>query len=83
MITEDAIIAQLNNENDHPLKVSYLLQYRNQWLTRGFEDGWNRCMADRKKSKAKLKASIIKEKDKLLDELHEEIYKIGNDKNNI
>jgi hypothetical protein len=83
MINEEALINQIENENDAQIKVSYLLQYRNYWLSKGFENGWNRCMGDRKKTNAKLRESVVKQKNVLLDDLHDEIYKIGNDKNNL
>lgn len=83
MTNEESLIIQIENEQDRSLKISYILQYRNHWLSKGFENGWNRCAGDRKKTSAKLRESVIKQKNILLDELHDEIYKIKNDKDNL
>ena len=77
MINEDNLIHQLSNESDCSTKVRFILQYRNECITKGFEIGWEKHCEDLAKSKSKRKQLILDEKNRLLDELHTEIWNIN------
>jgi hypothetical protein len=77
MINEDNLIQQLSNESDCSTKVRFVLQYRNECITKGFEIGWEKHCEDLAKSKSKRKQLILDEKNRLLDELHTEIWNIN------
>jgi len=77
MINEDNLIQQLGNESDHLIQVRYVLQYRNEWIEKGFKMGWENHCEDLAKSKSKRKQLILDEKNRLLDELHTEIWNIN------
>lgn len=84
MINDKTIIYQLSNGIELSFKESLLNQYKKEILSKGYEDGWNDCLKTFKKSHMIMKQIIIEKKNKLLDELHDEIStKKLNGKNNI
>ncbi len=77
MINEENLIQQLGNEPDHLVQVRFVLQYRNECITKGFEIGWGKHCEDLAKSKANRKHTITERKNILLDDLHTEIWNIN------
>jgi hypothetical protein len=73
MINEELLISQIKNSKDSAYCMTLLLQYRNEYHKIGYVSGWDSHSSMIKKSKIKIKNTIIKEKDRLLDNLHEEI----------
>jgi hypothetical protein len=84
MANESVLIHQMECSNSYEFKLKLQLEYRNEWLSKGFESGWNKCSETFKKSHDKIKRGIIEKKNQLLDELHQEIWdKKGHGENNI
>jgi hypothetical protein len=74
MTNEQSLITQIQNGIEPSMKMQLILKYKNDKLAEGFNLGWQNCQSTFKKSHCKIKEAIIKEKNRLLDELHDEIW---------
>lgn len=74
MINEESLLKQLQNGLDPMVKNQLLTQYKNERQEFGFEKGYQDCMKFIKTTNMKLRQNIEKEKNRLIDQLRDEIW---------
>jgi hypothetical protein len=75
MINEDLLLKNLQNGIAPDMKLKLLHEYKNYWHSDGFEKGFQDCQKTIKKSTMKIYKTIEEKKNKLLDDIRDEIWK--------
>jgi len=75
MYDKKVLIKQLSNGNPEEYKLELLTQFEKQCIFFGYDDGWNRAFSLLRRIKEYRRNKLNKDRDKMIDELREEINK--------
>jgi hypothetical protein len=73
MYDKQVLIKQLSNGNPENYKLELVTKFESQCITFGYGRGWEKCMCLIRTIKMKHKYILNQSRDKMIDELREEI----------